>query len=489
VKSKLYSVGRRHWALFAVLALATAVRIAAAVAYRPALLFPDSWAYLAAAYTGSPVGILPDKPSGYPFVLDLLAVPGRSLAAITTAQHIAGLAVGVLVYVLLVRLGAARLVAAGASGLVLLDSYLIALEQHVLAETFFVLAVTASALLITTTRRPLSLGGAGLLLAGAATLRATALFAVPVWLVYVAWVRPGWRGVAAAGLGMVVPLLAYAALHDARTGTFGMTQWEGWFLYGRVAELADCRRVEVPRRVRDLCPTPAQQRLAGRDPNVFFLWDARSPARRRFGEPRTREQKELANTRLREFGTAVVRARPFDYLDAVASDYLRYFKPGAMSIVATYDDPIIFPDKRRRTGGGEVRRRYFPGYREAVHPPVDVLTRYQRVVHTPRWLLAGFALAGLAAVMLGALPAFRDRLERRREVFLLVGGGLAILLPAAMSHFEVRYLVPSVPLLVSGGVLALYDLAGLRRTRRPLANQAGDERREKAPEPSLTASK
>lgn len=462
---KLLPLCRRHWALLTVLGLAVALRLAAALAYRPALVFPDSWAYLGAAYNGSPVGLLPDKPSGYPLLLDLLALPGRSLATITVVQHLAGLAVGVLVYVLLLRLGAARLVAAAASAVVLLDSYLIALEQHVLAEAFFVLAVTASALLITTRRSRLSLGAAGLLLAGATMFRAAALFAIPVWLLYLVWTRPGWRPAAAAALSMVAPLLAYGALHDARTGTFGLTQFEGWFLYGRVADLADCRRVEVPRRVRDLCPTAADRRLAGRDPNVFFLWDARSPARRRFGATETPEEQRLANDRLREFGIAVVRARPFAYLNAVAGDYLRFFEPGAMSLVRTYDDPITFPRSRRRPGGGTVQRMYYPDYTGAVHSPAGVLTRYQRVVHTPRWLLAALALAGLAVVLLAAVPSLRDRLPRRREVFLLVGGGLTLLLPAALNHFEVRYLLPSVPLIVSGGVLALYDIAGLRHRR------------------------
>src|SRR5215217_2533391 len=99
------SLARRHWALLAVLAVGAIVRVATEVAYRPALLFSDSWAYLGAAYSGSPVGILPDKPAGYSAILDVLAVPGRSLAVISIAQHVAGLAAGLLVYLLLVRLG------------------------------------------------------------------------------------------------------------------------------------------------------------------------------------------------------------------------------------------------------------------------------------------------------------------------------------------------------------------------------------------------
>jgi hypothetical protein len=159
---------------------------------------------------------------------------------------------------------------------------------------------------------------------------------------------------------------------------------------------------------------------------------------------------------------AVVRARPFDYLGSVAADYLRFFEPGAMSIVESDDEPITFPEEPRPPGGGAVRRRYIPDYEADVHPPAAALSAYQRVIHTPRWLLAAFAVLGVAVVLLGLVPSRRDRLPRRKEVFLLVGGGLMLLLPAALSHFELRYLLPSVPLLVSGGVLATYDLVGLR---------------------------
>jgi len=478
-------LARRHWALLAVLAVGAIVRVATEVAYRPALLFSDSWAYLGAAYSGSPVGILPDKPAGYSAILDVLAVPGRSLAVISIAQHVAGLAAGLLVYLLLVRLGTGRLLAAAATGVVVLDAYLIALEQHVLAESFFVLAIVASAWIITRTRDPLPVALACVLLAGAVLIRVPALFAVPLWLGYLAWSRVGWRTFVAGCLALAVPLLAYAALHDVRTGTFGFTQFDGWLLYGRTADLADCRQLDVPRRVRNLCPTEADRRLEGRDPNVFYLWDPRSPARRRFGEPGTRAEKLRANARLREFGTAVVRARPFEYIERVASDYVRFFEPGTMSVVRSYDDPITLPDKARPTGGGTVHRTYFPDYGMRVHPPADALATYGRLIHTPRWLMGAFALVGLVVVMLGVFPRWRQRLPRRREVFLLVGGGLAILLPAAMNHFELRYLIPSVPLLVCGGVLGLQDLArAFRGAQRPGGSRASERaevRRSAAP--------
>ena len=120
--SRLKEVLARHWAIALVLALAAAVRIAAALAYRPAIFFGDSWAYLDLAYRGDPVGFAPDRPSGYPLLIDLLSLAGRSLAVITTAQHLAGLAVGILVYLIAGRIGLPKLIGAAAAALVLLDS-------------------------------------------------------------------------------------------------------------------------------------------------------------------------------------------------------------------------------------------------------------------------------------------------------------------------------------------------------------------------------
>ena len=145
---RLNEVLARHWAIALVLVLAATVRVVAAIAYRPAIFFGDSWAYLDLAYRGDPVGFAPDRPSGYPLLIDLLSVAGRSLAAITTAQHLAGLAVGVLVYLLSTRIGLPRIVGAGAAALVLFDSYAIALEQQILAEAFFTLALVASLYLV-----------------------------------------------------------------------------------------------------------------------------------------------------------------------------------------------------------------------------------------------------------------------------------------------------------------------------------------------------
>jgi Dolichyl-phosphate-mannose-protein mannosyltransferase len=174
--------------LVLVLAVAAVVRVSAAIAYPPALFWSDSWNYLYSAFWDWPLLVIPDKPLGYPLLVRVLAGPERALSLLTTAQHIAALATGVIVYALLLRLGISRLVAALAVAVVVFDSYAIALEQHVLAESLFTLALTASVYLAVVARgregRALAAGASGLLLALAITLRPVAVAAFPIWAGY-----------------------------------------------------------------------------------------------------------------------------------------------------------------------------------------------------------------------------------------------------------------------------------------------------------------
>ena len=295
------SLLRAHWPLLVVLAFAATVRAAVAIAYRPAIFFGDSWAYLDLAYGGSPVAFAPDRPSGYPILIDLLSIFGRSLGAITTAQHLAGLLTGVIVYALLVRLRVPRWLATAGAAVVLLDAYAIALEQQILAEAFFTVALAASFFLVVgRDRGPAALAASGVLLAAATTMRTAAVFAVPVWLLYVLWAHRRPRLIGPAALGLMLPLLAYASWHAADTGRFGLTQADGWFLYGRVGEIADCGNADVPSAARPLCNRNARDRREGA---AYHIWNADGPARRTFGgmssDPDRQAQVERCAARLR----------------------------------------------------------------------------------------------------------------------------------------------------------------------------------------------
>ena len=128
--------------------LGAAVRVLAMIAYSPALLFPDSWGYIATGLTGSFVGLPTVHPVGYPILIRLLTLPDRSLAELVAFQHLAALGVGIAVYVVLIRSRLPRWAAAAAAALVLLDGYGITLEQYVMSDTFFTAGMVLALLLL-----------------------------------------------------------------------------------------------------------------------------------------------------------------------------------------------------------------------------------------------------------------------------------------------------------------------------------------------------
>src|SRR4051812_2030090 len=353
--------------LLPVLVVAAGLRAASAIAYRPALFFPDSWAYLGAAYTEWPVGFITDRPSGYPLTLKALSLLGHNLAVVTTVQHLAGLTVGLLAYTLMVRLGVDRWLATAATAVILLDAYAIALEQNVMAEAFFGLALMVSVFLAVAARpEAATLAASGASLAGACTFRAAGLFALAVLALF-GWHAGGGRGAAAALLGFAAPLACYFALQGAVGTPVGLSHASGWFLYGRVAPLADCRHAAVRREEATLCRLTV---LAGDRSAGFFIWDSASPAYRVYGDM---EGHPHADKALRRFAVAVIRDRPLAYGRLVARESSRYFRPG-IPLALDGHNAITFPNGRKpflstSPYAVRTRRRYLSGVTDDVHPP------------------------------------------------------------------------------------------------------------------------
>jgi hypothetical protein len=188
VASRLMRVVRAHAPLVAVLAVALIVRAGYWVQLHPALLFTDSWTYWDMALRAHLMGVDAGRPSGYPIILKLLAIPGRKMALVTAVQHLAGLALGVVLYILLVRYGVQRWLATLAIALVVLDAYMITSEQFIEAEAFFALLLAVAVLLtVTYPERWWVIAVAGGLLGVAVTIRTAGLFFIPVWLGFVLW--------------------------------------------------------------------------------------------------------------------------------------------------------------------------------------------------------------------------------------------------------------------------------------------------------------
>ncbi len=445
--------------LLPVLVVAAGLRLATAIAYRPALFFSDSWAYLGAAYTDWPVGFITDRPSGYPLALKALSLLGHHLAVVTTAQHLAGLTTGVLAYTLMVRLGVGRWVAAAAAAVILLDASAIALEQHVMAETFFGLALMVGVFLAAGTRPgPANLAASGASLAVACLVRAAGLFALPVLALFLLHAG-GRRAIAAALLGFAAPLACYFALQAAEGSPVGLSHASGWFLYGRVAPLADCRHAAVREEGATLCRLTVRARDGS---TAFFVWNSASPAHQIYGGMSNNPHADKA---LRRFALAVIRDRPLAYGRLVARESSLYFRP-RMPLDLDGRNAITFPSGRKEFLRSSplavrLRRQYLPGLTYEVHRPAGALREYQRFARTPHLLLAALTIAALLGVALGR--------GRRWETMLLVAVALSLIVGStATSDFLERYAVPALPLLVCAGAVggsSLWRRFGVSRER------------------------
>ena len=117
----------RDHRLFTILVAASIVpRVLATLAFRPALLSSDSFWYMRDAATGKLDQI---RPSGYSFFLSLMHIFPAPLLAVTTVQHLMGIAIAVIVYGLLRYWGLPGWGAALLTIPVLLDSRQVALES------------------------------------------------------------------------------------------------------------------------------------------------------------------------------------------------------------------------------------------------------------------------------------------------------------------------------------------------------------------------
>ncbi len=159
------ALARQHWLFTALLAAGLVLRVLTQVAYRPALLYIDSTKYLLNAYPG-------DDPPGYQLALKPVLALG-SLDLIPVIQHLLGLAMAVALYLVLLRRGAPRWLAALATAPVLLDAYQLQIEQNVMPDVMFeALIVTGlAALLWRLTPSPWLVVVAGLALGASATAR------------------------------------------------------------------------------------------------------------------------------------------------------------------------------------------------------------------------------------------------------------------------------------------------------------------------------
>jgi hypothetical protein len=462
---------RRGHGLFAVLLLAGAtLRVLAQLAYEPALLYYDSFRYLDNLDELSPLQL---RPIGYELLVlrPLLAVGGLQL--VTAAQHLAGLGVGVAVYLLLLRHGARRWMAALAAAPVLLDAYQVQIEQHVMSETLFLVLLVAVLWLLLGRGAPGPgrSAAAGVLLGVMVVVRLVAVTLVVPALVYLLLAGGAWRcrgelgavarRSAALLAGIALVLGAYGLYFWSVTGRVGITETSGAVLYGRTATVADCDRLPLAPAERLLCPAEPLGERYGVD---YYVHEPGSPAQSVQPPPGT-----TTGDLQRSFSHTVLRHQPLDVAGEVLGDFLKGFAPVRGTApgdvpVERWHFPVTYPNYETPTRTAVTALRF-----GGAEPSVDaelagVLRTYQLTVGwTPGPVLAAALLAGLA----GAAGVGRARRSGLRAACLLASGaGLTLLLTSAAFEFSWRYQLPALVLLPVAGALGVTALRG-HGTLRP----------------------
>lgn len=463
------AAAREHLLLTVLLAAGLALRVLAQIAYRPAIFYIDSIKYLLGAYPGN-------DPPGYQLLLKpLLAVSNPAVMA--AVQHLLGLGMAVALYLLLLRRGARRWLAALAVAPVLLDAYQLQVEQSMMPDVWFeALLVTGLAALLWRPRpERWMVITAGLALGGSAAFRQVGEILVLPALVYVIFATPGWRHRAAQAVvlcaAFALPILTASYSNFLTMKHFGLAPYAASTVYGRVAEVADCGKLVLPSYERPLCPDPKQKRLGpdGLD------HAAGSPIKSYVPPPGMRGHNMMV-----DFARRVVVQQPLGVISAIARDAAKMF--AVQRVTSRGDTPISrwqfqagypqYPPYVTVHGGQVVfaqltplgtvhvlgtAQRFGGGGPVAVAPLARFLRAYQLDGgYTPGPLLLFSVLAGLAA-SLSLLSRRLSPAARHSAVGCLVIFSSAVVLLIASDAFEFswRYQLPTVVTLPPAAALAV----------------------------------
>jgi hypothetical protein len=409
----------------------------------------------------------PQHPAGYSLIVAALGAVTREIAATVLLQHLLGIVSALLLFAGVRRVTGSQWAGLLPAAAVLLNPDQIFLEHAIMSESWAVLTISAG--FYATVRafdEPDPVWGwpalAGLTLALGVVIRTAGLLAIPVALLALWLCRPQplarWREhwrvpVAAAGASALV-LLAFAAANATFGERFGLGPSQGWYLYGRAAQFADCDRFTPPPGTEVLCEdTPASERPGA----YYYLFDPKAPAPRSLGG--FGESDELVG----EWARRAIRAQPFDYLGTVWEYGRGYYLPGLTPDGGTDLDPqldytaasFFEPDIVR--GLNSFYDEFTVG---RFQPGLELLHGWQRV---GRFGTAALAITTLL-VAVGLLVGGR----RSRVGVLLFGiGGLALLVaPVLTGNYVGRYTVPMAgPLMAAAGIaiLELWRRYGARR--------------------------
>jgi hypothetical protein len=452
---------KRHWLAAVLLSAGLVLRVLVQLAYRPALFYIDSVRYLQNAEGNDPVG----------YKGPLLAIlSAGNVNAVAAVQHLLGLAMAILIYVLLLRRGAARWLAALAIAPILLDSYQLQAEQTIMPTAVFeALVIGGLAILlwqpVTSWRRVLA---GGIVLGTSATVAQVGEALLLPAVIYLLVAGGGWRqalGKAAAMIvAFAVPIAAYSTVSLLVSGDFFLSHTGVTSYYGRMAAAADCATLRLPADERAMCPTTAQQ---ARGPD-WLEYAPHSPIRSYYLPTGPRGN---ADSLIADFNSRVLSQQPLRVLGAYGRDVVKLFELDRTTGLG--DTPIArwqfqtrYPYFTSQTTKAIVIgtvRKYGGGTPTVWAPVARFLRAYQLDGgYTPGPLLALLVLTGLA----GSLAVLRRRSDRQNPAdpatrqpalacLLFFASAVFVLLISDTFEFSWRYQLPALVTLVPAGALGI----------------------------------
>ncbi len=462
------AVLREHWLAAALLAVGLILRVAAQFAYRPALFYIDTARYV----SNNPPGM---DPLGYAGVLRAIS-PAGGVATVAAVQHLLGLAMAVVIYVLLLRRGAARWLAALAIAPVLLDAYQLQIEQTIMPDTVFEALIVAG-LAVAAWRPAISwrrAAAAGLVLGASATVAQVGEALLLPAVIFLLAAGGGWRPAigraAALCAAFALPILAYSAGSDLITGSFFLSHTGVTSFYGRAAAAADCAAIRLPAAERAMCPTKSQQ---ARGPDWLEYNDG-SPIRPYYNShTQTRAQTD---SEISDFNHAVLAQQPGRLAGAYGRDAAKLF---ALTRVGSRGDtpisrwqfqrafPYYPPWSSRQVVASEIGQLGGGATPAAWRPATAFLRAYQlNRGYTPGPLFAFAALAGLAGSALAARrragPSIR---QAALGCLLFFASGVFVVGVSDLFEFSWRYQLPALVTIVPAGALGISVIIGSIRAR------------------------
>jgi hypothetical protein len=442
----------RDHRLFTILVvLALVPRVLAALAFRPALLTADSFLYLTEAVHGT-LGTI--RPSGYSLLLDVLRPLPHPLLAVTTVQHLMGIAIAVIVYGMLRYWGLPAWGASLAALPTLFDPREIALESYILPDTLYNLMLLLAVALLLTKRTPRlwQCALAGLFVAYVSVLRGNGLPLAVIFAAFILIRRVGWRAFTAAAVAFAAPLLSYVLMFQAAYGQLNITGSDGLFLWSRTTSFANCAIIKPPKELAPLCPN-REKKVAPAGPapawSVNALLNEPTPADylwapdawwRHDKYPGVNKYNNKLGMR---FAIDAIEAQPLDYLRVTARDVLLVFVQNDRPLTKSTMSFTVTPHIATLPSYYAQDEMQYAGIHSntyLVQPYAYFLLLYQQPVYFPGIVFFLVIVAGLVGV------ARQRRNWGGPAALPWALAAVSVVLPAMLTQSLYRYTIVAIPL-------------------------------------------